>query len=115
MENDEDFETIISLRIPLSLAKSIMALNWGLSRKDRTKASKIYRLAMQDGVQFRKLKEMVKNDPKQMKEIHRKLMGFLSEDGQKGVLSEMTVEQLETIISIATTFKETKINQLILD
>lgn len=112
--NEEDYNTVVTIRVPLSLAKQIDSFDWGLGRKPSR--SKKYLTAVQNGIQFLKLKQL-QNDPEKKKELEQKLADLMltSPKDQEQVLQTMDISGLETIISMANATLDTKISQKILD
>ena len=108
---DDEHDTIITLRIPISLAKKVEDMDWGLARKKQKRRSEIYRSAIEKGAQFQNLR-IIMRDPKKAKEIQEKFFEILKTNNQEQVLETMKIEEIESLILLASMIKEKKFSQL---
>jgi len=112
--NEEDFSTVASIRVPLSVAKQVLSLDWGLPRKKQHSLSARYLAAIIDGVQLRGLKQH-KDDPEKKAKLEQILRDLALSENNEHVLETMDVSDIESLIALASLIKDKKINQLILD
>ena len=109
---EEDYNTVVTIRVPLSIAKLVDSLDWGLGRK--SSKSKKYLTSIQDGIQFRKLKQL-QNDPEKRKQLEQALADLMLTSDKGEVLQTMDISELETLIALANATKDSKIDQKILN
>jgi len=114
--NEEDYDTVVSLRIPLSLARSVEKHFGGMITKRRGK-SKAYVTAIQEGVQYVTLKEIY-NDPEKIKEIESSVESMTTSDFLKDpakILEPMDLNKIDTIMTLLQSIHKKKVEQRILD
>jgi len=111
---EEDYDTIVTLRIPISLAKAILKMDWGLPRKQKGNKAEVYRTCLQTGIQFKTVRDL-HNDPDQKAEFSEKMARLLTDNSPEQIFETMDVRGLEDFMVIANMVKDRKINQMLLD
>lgn len=113
--SEEDYDAVLTLRIPISLAKAVNSLDWGISRKKRGFKSKPFIAAIQEGVAYKKLQNLAKEDPEKLSEIQEKFKSMLLGKNKEEILETMDLKELDGIIEIAALIQSKKASQLVLD
>ena len=110
--NDEEFTTVVTMRVPMSLAKLIKSLDWGIGRKPSK--AKVYLTAVQNGAEFMKLKQL-QNDPEKKAKYEKELAKLMLATNQKEALETMEIPELETLMAMTHTILSSKVDQKILN
>jgi hypothetical protein len=115
-KTEEDYDTIVTLRVPISLARKVeQEVDWGLPRKKQGRKAEAYRSAILEGVQFKTLQNDAREDPEKREEVQEKFLKMLMGENTEQVLETVDLSGLDTIITIASMVRNNKAKQMILE
>jgi len=109
---DEEFTTVVTMRVPMSLAKLVKSLDWKIGRKPSK--AKIYLTAVQHGAEFQKLSQL-QSDPEKKAKYEKELAKLMLATNKKEVLEAMDISELETLMAMTHAILNTKVDQKILN
>jgi len=99
--NDKDYNTMLSLRLPISLRRKIEEEDLGLTKMQKKigGTSEAVRILIMEGLVFRKLKAASGN-PDQMKKIMKIYSDAWRAENKEHYLETLDISELENILSL---------------
>lgn len=110
--NDEEYTTVVTMRVPMSLAKLVKSFDWGVGRKPSK--AKIYLTAVQHGAEFMKLRQL-QTDPEKKEKYEKELAKLMLTTNKKEALETMEISELETLMAMTHAILNSKVDQKILN